>query len=125
MLPCFTSHSPSNLTHSPPTPPFSSTPINQTPLSLPTPLPSNTHQQVLTALEEAIARGDIPASAVTDDVLAGFFSTYGRRFYGVPAADRQIRLTRGAVRVAESMQGEGVEVVPFRAGEETWGVEWL
>ncbi|KAK4104546.1 Dihydroorotase [Parathielavia hyrcaniae] len=80
---------------------------------------------VLTALEEAITRGDIPASSVTDDALKGFFSTYGRRFYGLEPATRQIRLTRGGARVEESLAGEGVEVVPFRAGDETWGVEWL
>jgi dihydroorotase len=43
----------------------------------------------------------------------------------VPPATRQIRLTRGGAKVEESLRGEGVEVVPFRAGEETWGVEWL
>ncbi|KAK4158519.1 putative dihydroorotase [Chaetomidium leptoderma] len=80
---------------------------------------------VLTALEEAIARGDIADSSVTEDVLKGFFSEYGRQFYGVPLATKQIRLTRGGARVEESLKGEGVEVVPFRAGEETWGVEWL
>ncbi|KAK4039172.1 putative dihydroorotase [Parachaetomium inaequale] len=80
---------------------------------------------VLTALEEAITRGDILASSVTDDVLKGFFSEYGRQFYGVPPATRQIRLTRNGAKVEESLRGEGVEVVPFRAGEETWGVEWL
>ncbi|KAL2131506.1 hypothetical protein VTI74DRAFT_4948 [Chaetomium olivicolor] len=80
---------------------------------------------VLTALEEGIARGDIEESAVTGDVLKGFFSEYGRKFYGVPAATRQIRLTRGAAKVEESLKGDGVEVVPFRAGEEIWGVEWL
>jgi dihydroorotase len=33
---------------------------------------------------------------------------------------------RGTATVAESLKGEeGVEVVPFRAGEQTWGVEWL
>ncbi|KAK3897266.1 putative dihydroorotase [Staphylotrichum tortipilum] len=80
---------------------------------------------VLTALEEAIARGDIPADSVTDDVLAGFFSVFGRQFYGVPAAERQIRLTKGGAKVEESLSGGGVEVVPFRTGEETWGVEWL
>lgn len=80
---------------------------------------------MLTALEEAIARGDIPAASVTDDVLKGFFSEYGRRFYGVAPATQQIRLTRDGAKVEESLKGEGAEVVPFRAGEATWGVEWL
>lgn len=80
---------------------------------------------MLTALEEAIERGDIPADSMTDDALRGFLSDYGRKFYGLEHASRQIRLTRGAARVEESLRGDGVEVVPFRAGEETWGVEWL
>ncbi|KAL2259396.1 hypothetical protein VTK26DRAFT_6932 [Humicola hyalothermophila] len=85
---------------------------------------------VLTALEEAIARGDIPDSAVTDEALRGFLSEYGRNFYGVAPATRQIRLTRGTAKVEASLkggEGEGaaVEIVPFRAGETIWGVEWL
>lgn len=60
-----------------------------------------------------------------DAVLRGFLSEYGRRFYGLPPATRRIRVTRGAAMVEESLKGEGVEVVPFRAGERTWGVEWL
>ncbi|KAH6840704.1 hypothetical protein B0I37DRAFT_221618 [Chaetomium sp. MPI-CAGE-AT-0009] len=80
---------------------------------------------VLTALEEAIARGDIPDGSVTEAALAGFLSQYGRQFYGVAPAARQIRLTRDGARVEESLRGEGVEIVPFRAGEQTWGVEWL
>ncbi|KAK4237415.1 putative dihydroorotase [Achaetomium macrosporum] len=80
---------------------------------------------VLTALEEAIARGDIPEPSVTEAALRGFFSDYGRKFYGLPPATQQIRLTRGGARIEESLKGDGVEVVPFRAGEKTWGVEWL
>jgi dihydroorotase len=62
---------------------------------------------------------------VTQDVLAGFFSTYGRKFYGVAPATQQIRVTRNGAKVEESLAAGGVEVVPFRAGEATWGVEWL
>ncbi|KAL2157665.1 hypothetical protein VTH06DRAFT_5148 [Thermothelomyces fergusii] len=80
---------------------------------------------VLTALEEAVGRGDVAAAAVTDAALAGFLSEHGRRFYGVAAAARRVRLTRGGARVEESLRGDGVEVVPFRAGEQTWAVEWL
>ncbi|KAK4249049.1 hypothetical protein C7999DRAFT_30413 [Corynascus novoguineensis] len=81
---------------------------------------------VLTALEEGLGRGDISPEAVTDDALAGFLSGYGRRFYGLAPATQQIRLTRNGARIDESLRGDdGVEVVPFRAGEQTWGVEWL
>ncbi|KAL2118613.1 hypothetical protein VTJ04DRAFT_8273 [Mycothermus thermophilus] len=84
---------------------------------------------VLTALEEGIARGDLAAELVTEDALRGFFSDYGRKFYGLPPAKRQIRLTRDAAKIEEMLKYEGeegsVEIVPFRAGEGTWGVEWL
>ncbi|KAH6627113.1 hypothetical protein B0J18DRAFT_426546 [Chaetomium sp. MPI-SDFR-AT-0129] len=86
---------------------------------------------VLTALEEAIARNDIPPTSITDDVLSGFLSRYGRAFYGLSVGGLpEIRLTRGTARIEELLRGKGpdgaeVEVVPFRAGEVTWGVEWL
>jgi len=93
--------------------------------------------QVLTALEEAIGRGDIDESQVTDEFLAGFLGEWGREFYGVPpstasvdgvSVPRLIRLTRGTAEVPPSLKaddGSGIEVVPYRAGERTWGVEWL
>jgi len=79
---------------------------------------------VLAALEEAIARHDIPSDAVTEAALAGFFSEYGRAFYGVAKASRNILLTRGGQVIPDSLKGEGAEIVPFRAGETTWSVEW-
>lgn len=80
---------------------------------------------VLTALDEALARGDVATDAVTDAALAGFLSGYGRQFYGVPAATGQIRVRRGAATVPASFKGAAAEVVPFRAGEGMWGVEWV
>jgi len=79
---------------------------------------------VLTALEEAIARGDISSDSVTDAALAGFLSEHGRAFYGINKASQNILLTRGGQVIPESLKGEGAEIVPFRAGETTWSVEW-
>ncbi|KAK3377847.1 hypothetical protein B0H63DRAFT_227552 [Podospora didyma] len=79
---------------------------------------------VLTALEEGIIRGDIPDAAISSSKLAGFFSHYGRRFYGVPESKHKVLLTRNGQTIAESFKGEGAEIVPFRAGEKTWSVEW-
>ncbi|KAK1760625.1 putative dihydroorotase [Echria macrotheca] len=79
---------------------------------------------VLTALDEALSRGDIPDDSVSDAVLRGFLSEYGRAFYGVPKATRNILVSRGTDRIPDSLKGEGAEIVPFRAGEMTWGVEW-
>lgn len=80
---------------------------------------------MLTALDEALARGDVAADAVTDAALAGFLSGYGRQFYGVPAAEGRIRVRRGAATVPAAFKGAAAEVVPFRAGEGMWGVEWV
>lgn len=79
---------------------------------------------VLTALEEGIARGDITDEAVTDQVLSGFLSEYGRAFYSVPKASRNVLLRRGRQTIPEFLKGDGAEIVPFRAGETTWSVEW-
>ncbi|KAK3327144.1 hypothetical protein B0T19DRAFT_420890 [Cercophora scortea] len=81
---------------------------------------------VLTALEEALQRGDIKdEAAVTQQALSGFFSEFGRAFYGVAPATRQVLLKRGGQVIPESLKGDGAEIVPFRAGEMTWSVEWL
>ncbi|KAK3351957.1 hypothetical protein B0H65DRAFT_546943 [Neurospora tetraspora] len=79
---------------------------------------------VLTALEEGIARGDIREEAVTEEVLAGFFSEFGRRFYEVESAEKKILVKRDGAVVEESLKTDKVEIVPFRSGEKTWSVEW-
>lgn len=79
---------------------------------------------VLTALEEGIARGDIKEEQVTEEVLAGFFSEYGRKFYEVAKAERKILVKREGATVEESLKTDKVEIVPYRAGEKTWSVEW-
>ncbi|KAK4680412.1 dihydroorotase [Podospora pseudoanserina] len=80
---------------------------------------------VLKALEEGIARGDISDSDVTDEALAGFFSSYGRKFYGLPPSDKKILLKKDGATVEESLKSEQAEIVPYRAGEKIWSVEWL
>lgn len=80
---------------------------------------------VLLALEESISRGDVAEDMVTDEALAGFFSTYGRKFYDVPQAAQKILMKRDGETIKESLIGGGVEVVPFRAGEKVWSVEWV
>ncbi|RYP37430.1 hypothetical protein DL767_002903 [Monosporascus sp. MG133] len=82
-------------------------------------------QLVLTALEEAIDRGDIAASDVTPEVLQGFLCDYGRAFYGVKdAKNERITLRKGEEVITDSVTGPGVEVVNFRRGKPTWSVEW-
>ncbi|KAK1778873.1 hypothetical protein QBC45DRAFT_412696 [Copromyces sp. CBS 386.78] len=79
---------------------------------------------VLTALEEGIARGDVKEEDVTEEVLAGFFSGYGRKFYEVKPAERKILVKKGGATVEESLKTDKVEIVPYRSGEKTWSVEW-
>ena len=86
---------------------------------------------VVTAFEEAAARGDIPADAVTQDLLQGFLGGYGRKFYGVPdVTGERIRVRRaeeGDKEAMTSIKGEeGLEVVPFMMGQgKQWLVEWV
>lgn len=80
---------------------------------------------VLTALEEAVARGDVGEDQVTQELLEGFLGGFGRKFYGVGPASERIFVERKGEAVVESIRGEGIEVVPFRKGKETWSVSWV
>lgn len=76
-------------------------------------------------MEEGLARGDIASpDLITEDVIRGFFGEFGRAFYGIAKAERTILLKRDGQTIPESLKGEGAEIVPFRAGEKTWSVEW-
>lgn len=81
-------------------------------------------QYVLSSLEEAIERGDIKDEQVTEELLRGFLSEWGRDFYGVEKAAKNILVKKGNATIPESIKDAGVEVVPFRKGETTWSVEW-
>jgi len=82
---------------------------------------------VLSALEEAIERGDIQESAVTQELLEGFLGGFGRKFYGIPdSSGERIRLRRASTTIADKVTGaDGIEVVPFRRGQKTWSLEWI
>lgn len=80
---------------------------------------------VLTALEEAVARGDIEESQVTQELLEGFLGGFGRSFYGVEESKERIVVEKKDEVVVESIKGEGIEVVPFRKGKPTWSVRWV
>jgi dihydroorotase len=81
-------------------------------------------QYVLTALEEAVERGDIKDEEVTDEFLRGFLGEWGRKFYGVEKSKSNIVLKKGGDLIVQSIQGPGVAVIPFRPGEPTWTLEW-
>jgi dihydroorotase len=86
----------------------------------------NVTSLVMDAFELAIERGLVKEEEVTKELLEGFLGGYGRRFYGVrDESGEKIVLRKGGAKIGEMLRGEeGIEVVPFRRGESTWGVEW-
>lgn len=77
------------------------------------------------AFELAIERKVITEEEVTEDILKGFLGGYGRAFYGLrEGVSEKIVLRKDGAVIAESVKGNGVEVVPFRRGTSTWSVEW-
>jgi dihydroorotase len=49
--------------------------------------------------------------------LEAFASVNGARFYGLPLNESRVTLQREDVRVSERIEAEGIELVPFHAGE--------
>lgn len=82
---------------------------------------------VIDALEEGVEMGVLQANDVTKEKLEGFLSGYGRAFYKLPEeAKERIVVKKGTATIPEILVSEdgGIEVVPFRRGKITWGVEW-
>jgi dihydroorotase len=83
---------------------------------------------VLDALEVGVQRGVIREEEVTKEVLEGFFGGWGRKFYQIKdERGERVVLRKGGEKVVDVLSKEGggeCEVVPFRKGEATWGVEW-
>ncbi|HEX5257618.1 MAG TPA: dihydroorotase [Sphingomicrobium sp.] len=51
------------------------------------------------------------------DKLEAFASVNGPRFYGLPLNEGSVTLERAEVEVPERIQSDGIELVPFHAGE--------
>ena len=66
------------------------------------------------ALESYVAAFDEDGAL---DRFEGFASEHGPRFYGLPLNEGTITLERGGVRVPDSLDAGGQEIVPFHAGE--------
>ena len=82
---------------------------------------------VVDALEEGVDVGVLKAEDITKEKLQGFLSDYGRKFYGVgDDRNEKIVLRKSSVTIEKSHSNNdgSVEVVPFRRGKLTWGVEW-
>lgn len=85
-------------------------------------------QLVLSAFEDAIARGTISPSDVTQEKLARFLTHNGRRFYGLPKANNKqtIVLEKKEEVIAESIKSEdsSIEVKNSRSGHEIHSLSW-
>jgi dihydroorotase len=82
---------------------------------------------VLDALEKGAERSVIKEEQVTREVLEGFLGGWGRKFYGVSDERRErVVLKKSKEEIVSVLRKDGVsvEVVPFRRGENTWGVSW-
>lgn len=82
---------------------------------------------VIDALEQAVDMGVLKADEITEEKLNNFLSGYGRAFYGVPDERKeQIILKKPENTIPNLLSSEdgSIEVVPFRRGKITWGVEW-
>lgn len=82
---------------------------------------------VLDALEKGVERGVIQEDQVSRDVLEGFFGAWGRKFYEIQDSRGEgILLKKKQAQVVAVLKKDsiGVEVVPFRGGEQTWSVTW-
>ena len=70
--------------------------------------------RVAVALESYAAAFDEEGAL---DRLEGFASEYGPRFYGLPLNTGTITLERGETWVPDLIDADGVDIVPFHAGE--------
>lgn len=82
---------------------------------------------VIDALEQGIETKVLEASDVTVEKLNDFLSRFGRSFYGVKDdKPERIAVSRHSEHVVDVLKNEdeSIQVVPFRRGRSTWGVEW-
>ena len=85
---------------------------------------------VLDAVEKAVKDGILIDEEVRKEALQGFLGGFGKKFYGVDQErERYIVLGDGEHRgqtIQKSLRTDtgDLEVVPFRAGERTWGLQW-
>ena len=83
-------------------------------------------QLVLLALEEAVERDVITNDDVTQEILEGFLSRNGRRFYKLPeVTEGRIVLERKGEKIPASVKGgQSVEVGISRSGTEVFSLTW-
>jgi dihydroorotase len=82
---------------------------------------------VVDALQIGVEKEVITEEEVTQEKLQNFLSDFGRAFYQLSGSKEETIILR---KPTESVQDilrnsdSSIEVVPFRRGKLTWGVEW-
>lgn len=82
---------------------------------------------VLDALQMGVEKGVLTEDDVTQEKLQNFFSEFGRSFYQLSdTRNEQIVIRKPAQSVQDILRSpdSAIEVVPFRRGKLTWGVQW-
>jgi dihydroorotase len=90
-------------------------------------------QLVLEAFEDAVTKGVLEKSRLSQSVLEGFLGIFGRGFYHVQASGQKIRIRFKEEKVisklmvgdagADSITGD--VVIPFRRNSPIYSLEWL
>ncbi|MCJ1242404.1 hypothetical protein MMC14_010412 [Varicellaria rhodocarpa] len=86
-------------------------------------------QLVLDALEQACESGILKEKDVTQDILEGFMSKFGRAFYGIEDEKKEFitisKSNDSEERIMDILQSPTANVVPFRKGQKTWSLSWF
>lgn len=82
-------------------------------------------QLVMDALEGAVEKGYIAESDVSPQVIEDFVGNFGRAFYGVSnPKNERILLHKKGEKVQDQEKSDKITLANFRAGAETWSVDW-
>lgn len=84
-----------------------------------------TTQVVLDSFEQACENGVLNEADITPEIVEGFMSKFGRAFYGLEEEKKEfITLQKKGDKIADILQSEKLDVVPFRRGQQSWSVSW-
>lgn len=84
-----------------------------------------TTQVVIDAFDQACQNGVLKEEDITPEIVEGFMSKFGRAFYGLEEEQKEfISLEKKGEKIANILQSDKLDVVPFRRDQETWSVTW-
>jgi dihydroorotase len=82
---------------------------------------------VIDALQMGVEKEVLTEDDVTQEKLKNFLSDFGRSFYQLSDSKKETIVLRKPTESVEEIlrtPDSAIEVVPFRRGKLTWGVEW-